>query len=63
MPISSGASSRSSSVSSAISPVSTSSRSRASIPGPIPRSRRTCPFRTRSATGTAAARIVSAARR
>ena len=58
-----GASSRSSSASSAISPVSTSSRSRASIPGPIPRSSRTRPGRTSSATGIGAPRIVSAARR
>src|SRR5256714_7034230 len=44
-------------------PVSTSSRSRASIPGPIPRSSRARPARTRAPTGTAAPRIVSAARR
>ena len=58
-----GASSRSSSVSSAISPVSTSSRSLASMLPPIPRRRRTCPARTSSATLTGAERIVSAARR
>ena len=46
-----------------MSPVSTSSRNRASIPGPIPRSSRTRPARTRPATGTGADRIVSAARR
>ena len=62
-PTSPGTSSRSSSRSSAISPVSTSSRSRASIPGPIPRSWRMRRVRTSSSTGTGAARIVSAARR
>ena len=41
----------------------TSSHSRASIPGPIPRSSRTRQVRTSSATGRAAGRIVSAARR
>src|SRR4051794_36698664 len=44
-------------------PVSTSSRSRASMPLPIPRSARTRPDRTSSLTGTDAPRIVSAARR
>ena len=48
---------RRSSASSAISPVSTSSRSRASMPRPIPRSSRTRPCRTSDATGTGAARI------
>ena len=62
-PTSPGTSSRSSSRSSAISPVSTSSRSRASIPGPMPRSSRTRPDRTSGSIGTGAARIVSAARR
>src|SRR5215210_4592748 len=59
----SGASSRSSSTSSAMVPVSTSSRSRASIPGPMPRSSRTRPDRTSWPTGTAAPRMVPAARR
>ena len=54
---------RSSSRSSSISPVSTSSTRRASMPGPIPRSSRTRPLRTRSATGAGVARISSAARR
>ena len=54
---------RRSSVSSAISPVSTSSRSRASMPRPMPRSSRTRPCRTSEATGTGAARTSSAARR
>ena len=44
-------------------PVSTSSRSRRSIPGPIPRSSRTRPLRTSSATGAGVARMRSAARR
>ena len=48
--------SRSSSASSAISPVSTSSLSRASIPGPIPRRSRTGPVRRpRSSTGKSGA--------
>ena len=47
----------------ASSPVSTSSRSRASIPGPIPRSSRTRPCPTSSATGAGVSRISSAARR
>ena len=51
--------SRRSSSTSASRPVSTSSRSRASIPGPIPRSSRTRPLRTRSATGTGAAAMRS----
>ena len=46
-----------------MSPVSTSSRSRASMLGPIPRSRRARPDATSSATGTGVARITSAARR
>ena len=50
-------------VDSARRPVSTSSRSRASIAGPIPRSSRTRPCRTSSATGAGVARISSAARR
>ncbi len=62
-PTSSGETTLSSSSSSAIRPVSTSSFSRASIPGPIPRSSRTRPARTRSATGAFVSRIISAARR
>ena len=62
-PTSSGATSLSSSSSSAIRPVSTSSFSRASIPGPIPRSSRARPARTRSAIGAFVSRIISAARR
>ena len=59
----SGDSSRSSSASSAIWPVSTSSRSFVSIERPIPRSERTRPDRTSSSTEAADPRIVSAARR
>ena len=55
--------SRRSSVSSAISPVSTSSRSFASMPRPMPRSSRARPCRTSGSTGTGAARISCAARR
>ena len=44
-------------------PVSTSSRRRVSIADPIPRSSRTRPVRTSSATGAGVARISSAARR
>ncbi len=62
-PTMSGDSSRSSSASSAIWPVSTSSRNRVSIDRPIPRSERTRPDRTSSSTGAAEPRIVSAARR
>ena len=62
-PTSSGETSLSSSSSSAIRPVSTSSRSLASIPGPIPRSSRTRPACTRSAIGALVSRISSAARR
>ena len=62
-PISPGTSSRSSSRSSAISPVSTSSRNRPAIPGPIPRSSRTRSVRTSAVTGAGLERIVSAARR
>ena len=62
-PTSSGDTSLSSSSSSAMRPVSTSSFSRASIPGPMPRSSRARPARTRSATGAFVSRIISAARR
>ena len=62
-PISSGCTSRSSSSSSAMRPVSTSSRKRVAIPGPIPRSSWTRPAATSSAIGAFVSRIVSAARR
>ena len=62
-PTSSGSACASSSSSSAIRPVSTSSRSRVSIPGPIPASSRTRPWRTSAATSAGVERIMSAARR
>ena len=62
-PTSCGETVRSSSTSSAISPVRTSSRSFPSMPRPIPRSSRARPERTSAATGAGVALTRAAARR
>ena len=62
-PTSSGRALLRSSSSSAIEPVSASSRSRAEIPGPIPRNSRSRPSRTSAMIGALVSRIVAAARR
>ncbi len=62
-PTSSGRTSRRSSSSSAIVPVSASSRSLPAIPGPMPRSSCARPCRASSRIGAGVPRIVSAARR